>query len=717
MSRSTTLAVFAAFSICLAIVGSARAQTTAFTYQGRLTDNSVAANGTYDMQFKLFDSQTVGSGTQYGSMVAVPNVTVTSGIFTVQIDFGACPLCFNGSSRFLETAVKKSSDPTFVTFGPRQAVNSNPYAIRSLNSTAADGLGSACVNCVTSGQIQSVQGSQVSGTIPVASIPPGSDSYIQNGVGQQSAANFNIAGTGTANIFSATTQYNIGGSRFASTGGNNTFVGIGAGQGNTGFRNSYFGTGVAQVQTSGNFNAYFGAFAGTTQTSGDSNSFFGDGAGYFHQTGSNNAFFGFAAGANNSGGSENAFFGNNAGNRLSSGSQNTAVGSSAGSTGVSNILNSYFGAFAGGSDIPVNLSNGTAIGAHAFVTQSNSLVLGSINGINGATADTNVGIGTTAPAARLDIQVAAGQSLQFRQDSGLVPGIKVNTTGGNAGVMRFRNAIEIWPSDDASRAGKLDVRNAVGSPTITLDGQTGNVSVVASGGTAVSGSNTSGNGVSGSSTGGSGSGVYGVSTTISPGVWGNNSNGFGVFGSSSISAGVKGFSTSGVGVFAQSDSGNIVEGYNSSGRKFHIDNNGTYTAGSDFAEALPASGNRANYEPGDVLVVSNKTPGKVEKTSRPYDSRVAGIYSTRPGMLGADKNGLSRVDTDDVPVAIVGIVPTKVSAINGRIRIGDLLTTSSVPGYAMRCADRVKCIGAVVGKAMEPLATGKGVIKVLVMLR
>jgi hypothetical protein len=65
----------------------------------------------------------------------------------------------------------------------------------------------------------------------------------------------------------------------------------------------------------------------------------------------------------------------------------------------------------------------------------------------------------------------------------------------------------------------------------------------------------------------------------------------------------------------------------------------------------------------------------------------------------------------------VGIVPTKVSAVNGPVRVGDLLTTSSVPGYAMRCTNRVKCVGAIVGKALEPMAGGKGVIKVLVMLR
>ena len=218
------------------------------------------------------------------------------------------------------------------------------------------------------------------------------------------------------------------------------------------------------------------------------------------------------------------------------------------------------------------------------------------------------------------------------------------------------------------------------------------------------GSSDSGDGVIGGST--SGYGLRGESVTST-----------GVYGSSTNSFGLRGISSSGTGVEAYSTSGNLVEGGNGTGRKFHITNNGIYVAGSDFAEALPVVDDRAGYEPGDVLIVSSKVPGQVEKASRPYDLRVAGIYSTRPGMLGAEKNGTSRVDAMDVPVAIVGIVPTKVTTRNGRLRVGDLLTTSSTPGYAMRCANRVKCTGAIVGKALEPLTQDKGIIKVLVMLR
>jgi hypothetical protein len=155
----------------------------------------------------------------------------------------------------------------------------------------------------------------------------------------------------------------------------------------------------------------------------------------------------------------------------------------------------------------------------------------------------------------------------------------------------------------------------------------------------------------------------------------------------------------------------------------HIDGNGTFTGGSDFAEALPAKGGRAGYEPGDVLVLSGDREGGVEKATRAHDARVAGVFSTRPAVLGADKDGVTRVDPDDVPVAIVGIVPTKVSAENGPIRPGDLLTTATVPGHAMKATPVVvsgvalHATGTILGKAIGSLETGTGVIKVLITLK
>ena len=154
-------------------------------------------------------------------------------------------------------------------------------------------------------------------------------------------------------------------------------------------------------------------------------------------------------------------------------------------------------------------------------------------------------------------------------------------------------------------------------------------------------------------------------------------------------------------------------------RRFHIDGNGTYVAGSDFAESLPVADDPTGYEPGDVLVISLDRPGGVEKCSQPYDGLVVGVYSTRPGFLGADKEGATEVAADEVPVAVLGIVPVKVTDENGPIQPGDLLTTSSTPGHAMRCAGLELCFGRTLGKALEGLPAGQstGVIQVLVTLQ
>lgn len=81
------------------------AQTTAFTYQGRLTDSSIPANGNFDFEFKLFDLATVGTGNQQGPTVTRLNVMVTAATFSVQLDFGVCTVCFPGAKRYLGLVV------------------------------------------------------------------------------------------------------------------------------------------------------------------------------------------------------------------------------------------------------------------------------------------------------------------------------------------------------------------------------------------------------------------------------------------------------------------------------------------------------------------------------------------------------------------------------------------------------------------------------------
>ncbi|WP_263408410.1 hypothetical protein [Terriglobus tenax] len=142
--------------------------------------------------------------------------------------------------------------------------------------------------------------------------------------------------------------------------------------------------------------------------------------------------------------------------------------------------------------------------------------------------------------------------------------------------------------------------------------------------------------------------------------------------------------------------------------------NGT-TCGGDYAESVDVVGDRKSYEPGDVLVIDRASPDKFVHSLQPYSRLVAGIYSTKPGLTGR-RQGLA-VTGEEVPMAMLGIVPTKVSAENGAIDVGDLLVSSATEGYAMRGTDASKMMGAVIGKAMGKLDSGKGVIEVLVSLQ
>jgi hypothetical protein len=138
----------------------AGAQTTAFTYQGKLSDGGPAASGNYDLQFKLFDA--LSGGTQLGTTQTLSSIAVASGIFTVTLDFGDQ---FPGANRWLDISAKKTTDPSFTPLTPRQPITSGPHAIRSLNSGSADSLSAACVGCVTNGQIQSLDGGKLTGVI------------------------------------------------------------------------------------------------------------------------------------------------------------------------------------------------------------------------------------------------------------------------------------------------------------------------------------------------------------------------------------------------------------------------------------------------------------------------------------------------------------------------------------------------------------------------
>lgn len=167
------------FLAFLLLSGRATAQTTCFTYQGKLAVSGAPANGTFDFQFKLFDA--LSNGNQDGITLILEDVQVTNDIFVVNLDFGAAT--FRGPERFIDIGVRNGSDTgALTTLTPRQQVTATPFAIKSLHATnaaIADSLSAACIGCVTGNQTGSVNGGTITGTIPVAGVPPGSANYIQ----------------------------------------------------------------------------------------------------------------------------------------------------------------------------------------------------------------------------------------------------------------------------------------------------------------------------------------------------------------------------------------------------------------------------------------------------------------------------------------------------------------------------------------------------------
>jgi hypothetical protein len=247
-------------------------------------------------------------------------------------------------------------------------------------------------------------------------------------------------------------------------------------------------------------------------------------------------------------------------------------------------------------------------------------------------------------------------------------------------------------------------------------------------------------------------GVHGIATaTNGVGVFGdgcgnvNNCSGTGVIGVACgevNASGCNGVGVAGIitttqtgccavaGLFANAGvGGNILEGANNNAQVFRVDltgkvyaDGGFSTGGADFAEAVAVRGEPNAYSAGDVLVIDQNTNRQLALAHDPYSTLVAGIYSTKPGLVAsphevAANEPITGSARNEVPLAVVGIVPTRVTAENGAIQRGDLLVTSSKPGYAMKGTDTSRMVGAVLGKALEPLPKGEGVIQILVTLQ
>lgn len=391
------------------------AQTTAFTYQGKLNDGGVPANGSYDLAFKLFDE--FNGGAQVGVTITKQNVQVVNGVFTVLIDFGDE---FAAPFRYLEIGIAPLGSGNYTTLAPRQLISSTPYSVRTQvaqNASNADKLGGVPANqyvLTTDPRLTDERDPR-----------PGSSNYIQNNeLGTQNGG-FNVSGNGTiggnlsvigsvtgngsgltglnaSNLASGFVPVERGGTGVFSSGAAGNFLrstgnawtssSIGLGdlpdlsgsfirntnlqQPMANFNIGGDGTigGFLLVGSSatviGSFDAGFnGTFGGTvTAQNVNANNEFTLNFNRILAAPGNNLFVGESAGINNNSGTFNSFFGRLAGNSNNSGSNNSYYGYLVGKNGVNGSDNSMFGSVAGFTN---NGSNNSFFGSNAGYSNEN----------------------------------------------------------------------------------------------------------------------------------------------------------------------------------------------------------------------------------------------------------------------------------------------------------------------------------------------------------
>ena len=138
--------------------------------------------------------------------------------------------------------------------------------------------------------------------------------------------------------------------------------------------------------------------------------------------------------------------------------------------------------------------------------------------------------------------------------------------------------------------------------------------------------------------------------------------------------------------------------------------------GADLAESFPVK--EAAVEPGTVLMLDDSADGRLRIADEAYSRRVAGVVSGANGLDAAVVlKGKSFDNEGHAAVALSGRVWVRCDATSGPIHTGDLLTTSATPGLAMAVRDRDRAFGAILGKAMTTLETGTGLVLVLVNLQ
>jgi hypothetical protein len=353
-------------------LSSAFAQGTAFTYQGQLQNNGSPVNGSYDLQFILFNTSQFGFPA--APILTNAAVNVNNGLFTTTLDFGSG--IFVGTNYWLDISVRTNGNGTFNELSPRQELTPTPYAVFANTASNVSGTVSAAQ---LSGALASAN---LSGTYGNAmTLNNAGNSFSGNGSGLTSLNAAQLSSLGNAN-----------------GGTNNFFVGPSGNPTTSGPDNTSVGQDALHNNTTGSANTAIGFLALSNNTTGYDNTAYGAGALYYNTNGSKNTATGEQALYKNSSGDFNTANGYLALDLNTTGSANTADGA---------------GALAYN-----NGSYNTADGFQALINNavgSNNIALGYNAGYGlGANESSNIDIGNNGnPGDQNIIRIGSGQTLTY----------------------------------------------------------------------------------------------------------------------------------------------------------------------------------------------------------------------------------------------------------------------------------------------------------------
>lgn len=660
-----------------ALQASLHAQGTAFTYQGRLDSAGTPVTGLYDFQFNLHSVASGGSAlTGAISLNAQP---VTNGLFTVTLDFGNQ---FPGAPRWLAMSVRTNGAGAFTTLAPRQAITATPYAITAGNITGTLPAGQLPSNVALTNRAQTFTADQTF----------------------QTRATFNDrVGIGTS---SPQQPLHVAGGYLRVDGLSDEQATLG-------------GDGFGGDVEVGSSNPGVGAVALFNQSIGD----------YMHL---------YAKGANFSG----VISGDGSGLTSLQAAQLTG--------GIlDSLLSPNIARRAGGNSFTGNQT--LAAGGWSFLDANASLTYPAVGGPSSPMI--HMFDSGTGNADRMVIAHSPAYSdwgLQYQDSKD-----QFNFLGGGTPVLSvalsFGGGVGIGTANPQSR---LDVIGEIRGSGGGGPGVTGS----SSGANGVQGTSAVANGVQGTSSSTGASGVYGENNSGGGyGVAGRASSaGYGVFGDNPDPAGWAGAFNGNLYYSGQQNQLNVADNFFATvraadfnfghssrrgtpgralvdlGSELHLNFNSdwantvigganvsvctlTIRGGCDIAEPFKMSDNE--IPKGAVVIIDENNPGHLKMSEQAHDRRVAGIISGANGVNTGVQLTQEGMFENGQNVALSGRVYVQADTGNGGIKPGDLLTTSDVPGHAMKVTDHAKAQGAILGKAMTSLEKGKGYVLVLVTLQ